>query len=103
MFGLVLWFSEISNSGMIWCEDQGPLAFIGPDSTLPDHMDNLACGDRLVFSIDERNGVRHVRDVFNVTRDSGSYDPRDILAGYHEFGDEPAAYHHDRPKLRVVA
>ncbi len=96
MIGLVLWFNRVSGTGMIWCEDQGPLAFFGPENTLPEGVDSLGCGDRVVFSIDLRDGVRHVRDVFSVTREAAGPDPREILAGYHRTSD--AVSH-----LRVVA
>jgi cold shock CspA family protein len=101
MIGLVLWFNKVSGTGMIWCEDQGPLAFFGPENKLPEGVDGLGCGDRVVFSIDMRGDVRHVRDVFSVTREAASADPREILAGYNgnsDSRDSDVTCH-----LRVVA
>ena len=81
---------------MIWCEDQGPLAFLGPEVRLPHGIESLACGDQITFSIELRDEVRFVRDVYVVTPGEPGSDPRDILARYHHGQD--AASH-----LRVVA
>jgi len=83
MIGLVLWYNPKARVGMIWCEDQGPLAFLGPDAELPEGCDHIDCGDQLTFSIDLRDGVRFVRDVVQVVSGVGAADPREILAGYH--------------------
>jgi len=83
MMGIVLWFNPGARVGMIWCEDQGPLAFFGPEVDLPAGREALDCGDQITFSIDVRDDVRFVRDVVSVTPAMGATDPRDILAGYH--------------------
>jgi len=83
MIGLVLWYNPKARVGMVWCEDQGPLAFLSPEATLPGGCAGLDCGDQLTFSIDLRDGVRFVRDVVQVTSGAGGADPREILAGYH--------------------
>lgn len=83
MIGLVLWYNPKARAGMVWCEDQGPLAFLGPDARLPDGCASLECGDQLTFSIDMRENVRFVRDVVQITSGAGAADPREILAGYH--------------------
>ncbi len=83
MNGLVLWFNPKAGVGMIWCEDQGPLAFLGPEVALPKGRDALECGDQLIFSIEMRDGVRYVRDLFAVSSGVPGANPRDIIAGYH--------------------
>lgn len=84
MIGLVLWFNPKAQVGMIWCEDQGPLAFLGPDVVLPERNAVLDCGDQVTFSIELCDGVRHVRDVYAVLPGAASSDPREIIAGYHQ-------------------
>lgn len=84
MIGLVLWFNPKSRVGVVWCEDQGPLAFIGPDVGLPAGQVALECGDQVTFSIDLREGVRHIRDVYTVAPGMAGSDPREIIAGYHQ-------------------
>jgi hypothetical protein len=83
MMGLVLWFNPKARVGMIWCEDQGPLAFLGPEVELPGGCNALDSGDQLTFSIELRDDVRFVRDVVSVTSGMGAVDPREILAGFH--------------------
>lgn len=83
MIGLVLWYNPEAHVGMIWCEDQGPLAFIGPKVRLPKGCAALDCGDQLTISLEIRDGVRFVRDVVEVHSGACGTDPRAILAGFH--------------------
>lgn len=83
MIGLVLWYNPEPGVGMIWCEDQGPLAFLGPETGLPEGYSKLDCGDQLVISLELRDGVRYVRGIYSVTSGVGARDPRSIIAGYH--------------------
>lgn len=80
MHGVVLWFNPVARVGMIWCEDQGPLAFLAPDIALPAADDALACGDQILFTLDVRDGVRYVRDVFEVLPGAEGADPAQILS-----------------------
>jgi hypothetical protein len=96
MDGLVLWYSETARMAMIWCEDQGPLAFLGPEVALPTGIDELSSGDRLTFSIEMRDGVRYVHEVSTYEPGLVSTDPKEIIRGFHNMQD--AARH-----LRVVA
>lgn len=96
MIGLVLWYNPEPGVGMVWCEDQGPLAFLGPEVTIPGEGVTLHCGDQLVFSFEVRDGVRYVRDILSLALGDGGQDPREIIAGYHQ------AQEDDR-NLRVVA
>lgn len=69
---------------MVWCEDQGPLAFLGPEVTLPGEAASLHCGDQLVFSFELREGVRYVRDILSLTEGTGGNQPHEIIAQYHD-------------------
>lgn len=92
MIGLVLWHNPDSRVGMIWCEDQGPLAFIGPEVSLPAGAVDLACGDQLTFSFELRDDVRYVRDVYIVERGVMDADPREIIAGFHRNREREAGF-----------
>lgn len=83
MHGLVLWYNPEVGVGVIWCEDQGPLAFLGPEVELPAGHNGFGCGDQLVFSAEVRDGVRYVRDIYAVSGGAPGSDPREIIAGYH--------------------
>jgi hypothetical protein len=96
MNGLVLWFNENAQTGMIWCEDQGPLAFLGPDVDLPNGQEVLSCGDQVTFSVELRDDVRFVRDVYKVVAGVPGSDPQAIIMGYHHDAS-------DDVKLSVVA
>jgi hypothetical protein len=96
MIGLVLWYNPKAHVGMVWCEDQGPLAFLGPEASLPGGLGALTCGDQLTFSVEMRDDVRFVRDVFAVAPGAAGADPAAIVAGYHR---EAEAQKH----LNVVA
>ncbi len=96
MIGLVLWFNETSHTGLVWCEDQGPLAFLGPENSLPRGIGRLNCGDQLVFSIETRDGTRYVREIISVSARVQQSDPAEILTGYQH-------YQETGSHLRVVA
>lgn len=96
MIGLVLWYKSEAGVGMVWCEDQGPLAFIGPDVTLPGEVAGLHCGDQILFSFELRDGVRYVRDILSLTEGTGCEKPHEIIAQYHEARESERT-------LRVVA
>lgn len=84
MIGLVLWYNSSAGTGIIWCEDQGPLAFLGPEVRLPAGAEVLESGDQLVMSVETREGVRFVRDIRALSYGGGAQDPRDILNGYRQ-------------------
>ncbi len=96
MIGLVLWYKSDPGVGLVWCEDQGPLAFLGADVPLPEGAKPLHCGDQLRFRFETRGGVRHVCEVLDCTAATGDVAPHEIIASYHRSREA------DR-KLRVVA
>ncbi len=96
MIGLVLWYNPDPGVGMVWCEDQGPLAFLGPEARLPRDAGTLQCGDQLMFSFELREGVRYVRDVMSLAPGTGASDPADIITGFLQAREQERT-------LRVVA
>ena len=95
MLGIILWYNAEKSVGLIWCEDQGPLAFIGPEVLRPDGVDDLARGSQIWFEYDETNGFRTVRRIASVAVVMSGTDPAKILESY----DASNA----RTALRVVA
>lgn len=96
MIGLLLWYNPEPGVGVVWCEDQGPLAFLGPDVAFPDSPRPPESGDQLVVEVETRDGVRYVSAVCRHTVRVGGVDPGEILSGYHQT-------RADERNLKVVA
>ncbi|MCI2398468.1 hypothetical protein [Aliiroseovarius subalbicans] len=94
MIGIVLWYNPDKKVGLVWCEDQGPLAFIGPEIAAPDRA-GLGCGDQITFASEMRDKVRYVVVIQMVQPGRTHADPKAVLAAYH--GEVEAR------QLRVVA
>ncbi|WBU64417.1 hypothetical protein [Paracoccus aerodenitrificans] len=63
MIGIVIWSSEARRRAIIWCEDQGPLAYLrGCDSLLGDRAWPLA-GDLLRVECEMIGNLRHAFDA----------------------------------------
>ncbi len=81
MIGLVLWHNPQAGVGVIWCEDQGPLAFLGPEVAMPDGIDIMQPGDEVTIRLQVTDGVRYVREISTLRAGKPGTDPRAILAG----------------------
>ena len=95
MIGLILWYNAEKSVGLVWCEDQGPLAYVGPEVEKPDGVQDLVRGSQVRFDFDEVNGFRTVRRIEGISVVMGAVDPAGILASYE--------LPQPRPELRVVA
>lgn len=94
MIGIVLWYNTDKCVGLVWCEDQGPLAYIGPDIAMPQdganldgaNLDgaNLGCGDQISFVYEVRENVRYVVAIEKVQQGRTMADPQSILSAYHD-------------------
>lgn len=93
MHGIVLWFNEDKRVGVVWCEDQGPLAYIGPEVDWPEGTTTLAEGDELFFSLDVLDGQRYLRDIFWVNT-AAAAGPQDML--------RRAAPEAQKPRMRLI-
>lgn len=107
MNGIVLWYKCDKKTGLVWCEDQGPLACITSSSELGDGMDALEAGDQIVFESDELDGMRVVKRLVSLRRSAGSLDVQELLSTEAERvrscdeARDPGA--HNTGHLRVVA
>lgn len=60
MIGVVVWSDRSKNRAVIWCEDQGDLAFYRTDSQdAPDLRD----GDCVTFKVEQDGELRHAKDL----------------------------------------
>jgi hypothetical protein len=95
VIGIVLWYNTDKEVGLVWCEDQGPLAYIGPEVAVPRQVRPLGCGDQITFLHEVRDKVRYVTAIERVDHGRTMADPQAVLAAYHENADNKG--------LRVVA
>ncbi|GHE94583.1 hypothetical protein GCM10016455_13800 [Aliiroseovarius zhejiangensis] len=110
MLGIILWYNADKSVGMVWCEDQGPLAFIGPEIVAPEGVGKLQRGSQIWFDFDEANGFRMVSRIEAVGVIMGGIDPAQVLSSFgrsEQDGQDPDRVEFDgadtRPALRVVA
>lgn len=60
MFGVVLWSDPVDRKAVIWCEDQGDLAFYRHADATQDLM--LEAGDWVQFDLETQRQQRFVRN-----------------------------------------
>ncbi|WP_292063172.1 hypothetical protein [Marivita sp. XM-24bin2] len=58
MFGVVLWSDAAAQKAVIWCEDQGELAFYTPADGSVDDTPSLGAGDLIRFDVILQENVR---------------------------------------------
>ena len=63
MIGVVIWSSEATRKAVIWCEDQGPLAYLRGCDSLLDDVDWPVPGDLLQLECEIIGSLRHARAV----------------------------------------
>lgn len=98
MIGVIVWSSAAKLKAVIWCEDQGALAYMqGTDSIVGD-LGWPEAGDMVELETEVRNDLRHAFNVRIVTERKFTELPG-IL---RDIGTEPAPVP-ARPALRVVA
>lgn len=72
MIGIVLWNNAAENKAVIWCEDQGDLAYMSGT----DHMIGLdpmiEVGDVVEFDIHTQRNLRLASNVKSVRQNSGT-------------------------------
>ncbi len=58
MYGVVLWSDQAEQKAVIWCEDQGDLAYYGGQSTSIFDGPSLDAGDLVHFQIEDGAHMR---------------------------------------------
>ncbi len=99
MLGIILWYNAQKGVGLVWCEDQGPLAFVGPEVAAPKNTGGLGRGAQIWFECEESNGFRKVVRIEDVPVVMSGVDPAQVLAGF----DRPSSNRSSGSVLRVVA
>lgn len=98
MIGVIVWSSAAKLKAVIWCEDQGALAYLQGSDSVVGNLGWPEAGDMVELETEVRNDLRHAFNVRIVTERKFTELPG-IL---REIGTEPAAAP-ARPSLRVVA
>lgn len=58
MFGVVLWSDTAAQKAVIWCEDQGELAFYTPNQNTIHEAPALDAGDLIQFDVTVQKNMR---------------------------------------------
>lgn len=62
MYGVVLWSDQAAQKAVIWCEDQGDLAFYTPAETSAHDGPSLDAGDLIQFDMRMEENTRRVHN-----------------------------------------
>lgn len=96
MIGVVVWSNAAKLKAVIWCEDQGALAYLhGVDKVIGD-MGWPEAGDMVELESELRSDLRHAFNVRIVTERKF----KELPVMLREVGASPAR---SRPALRVVS
>ena len=104
MIGVVIWSSECSQKAVIWCEDQGPLAYLRGGDCLAGDAEWPVPGDLLRLECETVGNLRHARSVSVIASNVCPNIPNALLGQTSR----PAPHLHvvsrnKVPPLRVVA
>lgn len=102
MLGIVLWYDAERRIGLVWCEDQGALAYLGPEVDLPLGCDVIERGTQIRFLVKEADGFRSVVHIHSKTMVPGLHAP-DVLLHENRPGNRKSETAKGRPSLRIVA
>ncbi|HHB81709.1 MAG TPA: hypothetical protein ENK83_08225 [Aliiroseovarius sp.] len=94
MLGILVWFDDRLRSGVVWCEDQGALAYLGAEVVAQAGM-CVGEGDLLEVRVSSDARPRCVEAVLAVRQPGGGSFLKDILLA--------GAEQSRAPRLRVVA
>lgn len=62
MLGVILWSDRDDRKAVIWCEDQGDLAFLNAGETLMDRDAFFDAGDVVQFDMDIDSSIRRAHN-----------------------------------------
>ena len=63
MIGVILWSNPAKEKAVIWCEDQGPLAYLRGRDSLLEEADWPVPGDLLRLECETIGNLRHAHSV----------------------------------------
>jgi hypothetical protein len=99
MYGVVLWKDTEGNRAVIWCEDQGDLAFLSAEEGLHSGA-NLDAGDLIHFDVIWDGALRRANNAKLVASEAFPTLPKDLAAcsaALRQPEDHPGAC--DRPNV----
>lgn len=96
MIGVIVWSSAAKLKAVIWCEDQGALAYLQGDDNVLGDLGWPEAGDMVELETEVRNELRHAFNVRIVTERKFSELP-ELLRGA---GGQPVQA---RPELKIVS
>ena len=101
MFGVVLWSDAAAQKAVIWCEDQGELAFYTPENGSIHGAPALDAGDLIQFDVSVQQNMRKASNP-QVLMQSHSPDlPEKLRAGQPKVSADPAPVRSD-PSRKVI-
>ena len=76
MIGVIIWSDPVERKAVVWCEDQGDLAFLKPSAESLEDSASLAAGDIIEFDVKLEDSFRLVTNHALVD----CYQTRDLAA-----------------------
>ena len=78
MIGVILWRDVAEGKAVVWCEDQGDLAFCSRHKDMLDAQEPLDVGDVVRFEVEFENNVRIARNVTRLLENWGNLLPNSL-------------------------
>ncbi len=103
MNGIVLWYKYDKKIGLVWCDDQGPLACITSETVVNSGFEGLEAGDQIVVETRDAGGMREVRQVLSRRPSSTSLDIQTLLTAEAQISRSVAAEGADQPSQETKA
>lgn len=101
MLGILVWYDDRLKSGIVWCEDQGALAYLAGEVVAASGLDPGE-GDLLEVSVSDGVEPRVVTAMYAVRQSGGGALLKELLrSGGQALETDPEIPL--RPHLRVVA
>ncbi|MEQ9693528.1 hypothetical protein [Shimia sp. SDUM112013] len=80
MLGVVLWSNNQDNKAVIWCEDQGDLAYFNGGDEVPLEMLDLDAGDLVQFELQQERHLRYAKNPRRIEQGAYAGLPDDLHA-----------------------
>ncbi|QFS83391.1 hypothetical protein FIU97_11175 [Roseivivax sp. THAF40] len=82
VYGVVLWANAQKGTAVIWCEDQGDLAFVTPDTDTTHLGAEIDAGDLVMCSVEDADDLyRRAGNLRRVQQGSHKPLPRMLVRG----------------------
>ncbi len=91
MLGVVLWSDASDGKAVIWCEDQGDLAYVRGDDSVLQAGDFFDAGDLVQFDMEMSHSMRLASNPRLVIEKAGKNLPAALLQGANEKLQPPRA------------